>query len=157
MLHIRVVKTKGSSRSVQVYRYRNSKRVIIKHIGSGTTDEEINGLQEKARVFVADYTKQLSLFEEAKPKEEAVLVNQYDYVGIYYTYLYDVLRAVQHQIGYALEVDTMLNDLVVIRIFEPASKLRSIELIETYFGIKHRRQRYYESARKWLDLTRITH
>ena len=152
MLHIRVVKTKGSSRSVQVYRYRNSKRVIIKHIGSGTTDEEINGLQEKARVFVADYTKQLSLFEEAKPKEEAVLVNQYDYVGIYYTYLYDVLRAVQHQIGYALEVDTMLNDLVVIRIFEPASKLRSIELMETYFGIKHRRQRYYESARKWLDL-----
>src|SRR5690606_16225123 len=31
-------------------------------------------------------------------------------------------------------------------------KLRSIELMETYFGIAHRRQRYYESARKWLDL-----
>ena len=152
MIHIRVVKTKGNSRSVQVYRYRNSKRVIIKHIGSGTTDDEIYGLEEKARMFIADYTKQLFLFEEAKPKEEAVLLNQCDYVGMYYTYVYDVLRAVQHQIGYALEADTMLNDLVVIRIFEPASKLRSIELMETYFGIKHRRQRYYESARKWLDL-----
>lgn len=152
MLHIRVVKTKGMSRSVQVYRYKKSKRVIIKHIGSGTTDAEINALNEMARVFIADYTKQSYLFEEAKPKEEAVLISQCQYIGVYYTYFYDVLRAIQHQIGYALEVDTLLNDLVVIRVFEPASKLRSIELMETYFGIKHRRQRFYESARRWLDL-----
>jgi transposase len=66
--------------------------------------------------------------------------------------LYDVIRALQHQIGYALIVDTLLSDLVVMRIFEPASKLRSIELMETYFGIKHRRQRYYESVHRWLDL-----
>lgn len=152
MLHIRVVKTKGNSRSVQVFRYRKSKRVIIKHIGSGTTEEEINILIEMARVFIADYTKQSYLFEDDKPKEDAVLISQCQFKGIYYTYLYDVLRAVQHQIGYALELDTFLNDLVVIRIFEPASKLRSIELIDTYFGIKHRRQRFYESAPKWLHL-----
>jgi transposase len=152
MLHIRIVKTKGNSRSVQVYRYRNSKRVIIKHIGSGTTDEEIMALEEMARVFISDYTKQSYLFEETKPNEEAVLISQCEYIGIYYTYLYDVLRAVQHKVGYALEVDALLNDLVVMRIFEPASKLRSIELMETYFGIRHRRQRFYESAPKWLNL-----
>ena len=128
MLHIRIVKTKGNSRSVQVYRYQNSKRVIIKHIGSGTSDKEIKVLEEMARVFISDHTKQSYLFEEAKPREEALLISQCEYLGIYYTYLYDVLRAVQHQIGYALAVDTLLNDLVVIRIFEPASKLRSIEL-----------------------------
>jgi len=152
MLHIRIVKTKGNSRSVQVYRYQNSKRVIIKHIGSGTTDEEINVLEEMARVFISDHTKQSYLLEEAKPREEAVLISQCEYLGIYYTYLYDVLRAVQHRIGYALAVDALLNDLVVIRIFEPASKLRSIELMESYFGIRHRRQRFYESARRWLNL-----
>ena len=152
MLHIRVVKTKGNSRSVQVYRYQDTKRVIIKHIGSGTSDEQINALEEMARLFIADLTKQSYLFEESEPKQEAVLISQCKYIGIYYAYLYDVLRAVQLQIGYALVVDTLLNDLVVMRIFEPASKLRSIELMETYFGIKHRRQRYYESARKWLDL-----
>jgi transposase len=152
MLHIRVVKTKGDSRSVQVYCYRKSKRVIIKHIGSGTTNEQIISLEEMARVFIADYTKQVYLFEETKPKDEAVLVSQCEYVGIYYTYLYDVLRVIQHQIGYTLTVDSLLNDLVVMRIFEPASKIRSIELLETYFGINHRRQRYYESARKWSNL-----
>ena len=152
MLHIRTVKTKGNSRSVQVYRYQNSRRVIIKHIGSGTSEEEIAAMNEMAKVFIADYTRQSYLFEESKPNAEAVLVSQCEYVGIYYTYLYDVLRSVQHQIGYVLKPDALLNDLVVMQIFEPTSKLRSIELMETYFGIKHRRQRFYESARKWLDL-----
>lgn len=152
MLHIRVIKTKGTSRSVQVYCYKNSKRVIIKHIGSGSSDEQITALQEMARVFIAGHTKQSYLFEETKPNEEAVLVSQCDYIGIYYTYLYDVLQAVQHQIGYTLLADSLLNDLVLIRIVEPASKLRSLELMDTYFGISHRRQRFYESALKWLDL-----
>ena len=75
MLHIRVVKTKGKSRSVQVYRYQDSKRIIVKHIGSATTDEEIVLLEEMARVLIADYTKQSYLFEQARPKEEAVLVS----------------------------------------------------------------------------------
>lgn len=107
MLHVRVVKTKGKSRSVQVFRYQNSNRVIIKHVGSGISDEEIKALEEMARVLIADYTKQFYLFEETKPQEEFVLVSQCEYIGVYYTYLYDVLRAVQHQIGYALELDTL--------------------------------------------------
>ena len=152
MLHIRQVKTKGLSRSVQVYRYQNSNRVIIKHIGSGTTNEEILCLEEMARVFISDYTKQLYLFEDTKPNEESILVSQCEYVGIYYTFLYDVLRAIQHQVGYTLAADSLLNDLVIIRILEPSSKLRSIELIAAYFGIVHRRQRFYESAPKWLIL-----
>lgn len=137
---------------MQVYRYKNSKRVIIKHIGSGSSDEQITALQEMARAFIAGHTKQSYLFEETKPNEEAVLVSQCDYIGIYYTYLYDVLQAVQHQIGYTLLADSLLNDLALIRIVEPASKLRSLELMDTYFGISHRRQRFYESALKWLDL-----
>lgn len=61
MLHIRTVRTKGNSRSVQVYYYRKGKRVIVKHIGSGTTEEEIVGLNEMARLFIADTTRDLPL------------------------------------------------------------------------------------------------
>ena len=39
-----------------------------------------------------------------------------------------------------------------IRILEPASKLRSIELLEQYFGIQHHRQRFYDLAPQWLNL-----
>ncbi len=152
MLHYRIIKTKGKSHSVQVYYYRNSRRVIVKHIGSGTTDDELASLEQMARVFISDYAKQSYLFEEDKPREDSILLSHCEYLGVYHTFLYDVLRGVQHLIGYTLTVDSLLCDLVVMRVFEPASKLRSIELMETYFGIKHRRQRFYESATAWLKL-----
>ncbi len=43
-------------------------------------------------------------------------------------------------------------DLVNMRMAEPTSKLRSIELLDEYFGIKHRRQSYYQTAPQWLSL-----
>ena len=150
MLHYRVVKTKGNSRSVQVYRYNKGKRVIIKHIGSSTCEEEITSFKEMAKLYIVDCTKQAYLFETEKPREDAVLVQQCEFIGIHYTYFYDVIRALQHDLGYTLHCDTLLNDLVIMRIFEPSSKLRSIELLEHYFGIKHRRQRFYDSAKNWI-------
>jgi hypothetical protein len=152
MLYVRVVKTKGGSHSVQVIRYENSKRVIVKHIGTGSADEEINALSEIARSYIEDISQQLSLFAAVQLPDSVVMLSQCEYLGFYYTFLYDVLSAIQTQIGYTSQIDGMLNDLVIMRIVEPSSKLRSIELMETYFGIRHRRQRYYESALKWLEL-----
>ncbi len=48
-----------------------------------------------------------------------------------------------------------LRDLVTIRILEPASKLHSIELLNDYFAIHHRRQSYYKEAPQWLHLKDI--
>ena len=42
--------------------------------------------------------------------------------------------------------------LEVTTLLQPTSKLRSIELLETYFGIKHLRQNYYKEALKWHSL-----
>ena len=78
--------------------------------------------------------------------------SQCEYHGFYYTFLYEILYAIQRRLGYTEVADDMLNDLAIMRILEPASKLRSIELMESYFGIHHRRQRYYESARRWIEL-----
>lgn len=152
MLHIRVVNTAGSSRAVQLIRYSNNRRIIVKHIGSGKTDEEILVLCEVASEYIKDAEIQISIFPEPKSGKEILLVEQCEYLGFYYTFLYDILYKIQSQIGYVHTTDMLLIDLVIIRIIEPASKLRSIELMETYFGIRHRRQRYYESALQWLGL-----
>ena len=152
MLYVRVIKTKSGSRSVQVVRYENRRRVIVRHIGSGSCDEEIITLTEIARSYIHDLSGQPSLFSDNQTLYDIVGLSQLEYLGFHYTFLYDVLYSIQTKIGYASLVDSLLNDLVIMRILEPASKLRSIELMETYFGIRHRRQRYYESALKWLKL-----
>ncbi|MBS1746549.1 MAG: IS1634 family transposase [Bacteroidetes bacterium] len=46
----------------------------------------------------------------------------------------------------------LLQDLVVIRLFEPASKLRSLELLKQYFDINHSRKTYYKIAPKCIEL-----
>lgn len=117
MLHIRITKSKGKYQYVQVYRYEEGKRVIVKHIGSGTTQEEIKSLIEMAKVFINDISKQTYLFEEGKPQEDSVLLSQCEFIGVYYRYFYEVIRAIQHHIGYGFSIDPLLNDLVVMRIF----------------------------------------
>ena len=65
---------------------------------------------------------------------------------------YDTIQRLIAQIGFTELTSHLFKDLVTIRILEPASKLRSIALIETYFGIQHRCQNYYKEAKKWISL-----
>ncbi len=152
MLRVRIISTKVGSRSVQVVRYADGKRYIIKHIGTGNTEEELSALKQVAFSHVEELSRQSSLFPDAKSPGDVMMLNQCEYHGFYYTFLYEVLRIIQARLGYTAVADDMLNDLTIMRILEPASKLRSIDLMESYFGIRHRRQRYYESARRWLEL-----
>lgn len=71
---------------------------------------------------------------------------------VYYSFLYEVIFELIQQIGFDRIKNQLLLDLVAIRMAEPASKLRSVDLLDSYFGIKHRRQSYYESTPKWLEL-----
>ena len=152
MLRVRIISTKVGSRSVQIVRYADGKRYIVKHIGTGNTDEELSALKQVALIHVEELTRQSSLFPDVNSPKDVMMLNQCEYHGFYYTFLYEVLRTIQARLGYTVVADDMLNDLTIMRILEPASKLRSIELMESYFGIRHRRQRYYESARRWLEL-----
>jgi transposase len=73
-------------------------------------------------------------------------------VGFYYRFYYDTIQRLITQLGIEELTSTLFKDLITIRILEPASKLSSIVLLETYFGIKHRRQNYYKEAAKWNSL-----
>jgi hypothetical protein len=76
MLHVRVVKIKAGSQSVQVIRYENGRRVIVKHIGTCRTDEEIIALTEIARSYIEDPSQQPSLFANAKLPDAVVMLSQ---------------------------------------------------------------------------------
>jgi hypothetical protein len=152
MLRVRVTSTKVGSRSVQIVRYADGKRYIVKHIGSGHTDQELNALKEIAITHIEELSRQSRLFADIKSLEDVVTLSQCEYHGFYYSFLYEILYSILSRLGYTQVADDMLTDLTIMRILEPASKLRSIELMESYFGIRHRRQRYYESARQWLEL-----
>lgn len=149
-MKIRVVKTASKAKAVQVVRYQNNKRIILQHIGSAHTKEALNDLMILAEEWIKDYTRQLSIFPDENPNR-LLHLNHSTFIGIKYHFFYNQIRAIQDMIKLD-DLPALLNDLVTIRIFEPASKLRSLELMEQFFGICHSRKAYYKMAPSCIDL-----
>jgi transposase len=151
MLSIRVIKTGSGASAVQVVYYRNRRRVVFKHIGSARNNQELDSLKLVAQDLIKNSFVEIPLFEDVK-LDNLLYLDKCEFLGVYSTFLYEVICDVISQIGLDKIKKQLLLDLIVIRIVEPASKLRSIELLGSYFGIKHRRQSYYQSAPQWLAL-----
>ena len=151
MYKIRQIKYSKNSTSIQVYKIENRKRIIVRHIGTARNEEENINLLALANDFIENASKQLGLFNSGSTNT-ILNLNQTEFIGIRYNFLYELISKILITIGIDKIKNQLLIDLVILRMIEPASKLRSIELLEEYFGIKHRRQVYYESAPQWSNL-----
>ncbi len=151
MYKIRQIKYSSNSISVQVYKIEKRKRVIVRHIGTAHNEQEKLGLIQVANDFIEKISKQFLLFENSQ-SNNILYIDQTEFIGTHYVFLYELISKLITKIGFDKLQNKLFLDLVVMRMIEPSSKLRSIELLEEYFGIKHRRQNYYESAPQWLIL-----
>lgn len=148
-MKIRVVKTASGASAVQIVQYKNNKRIIVQHIGSSHTGEGIEELKLMATEWIKDNSAQLSFFSDESPSK-LLHLNHCSFLGVRYNFFYKEINKIQGVIGLK-KLPQLLKDLITIRIFEPASKLRSLELIEHYFGIHHNRKTYYKMAPDWLN------
>ena len=149
MFHTRKVKTSSGATAIQVVRYENRKLVVAKHIGSAHSKEEILVLLRNADHWIKTEGGQ-GLLLDTEPKETRKLINldTAEYLGVTYKFAYEVLSAVISRLGFTDLNNPLCTDLVLIRIFEPASKLRSVELLRKYFGITHGLRQVYETLPK---------
>ena len=82
MLKIRVVKTASNSRAVQIVYYTNRKTKIFKHVGSGSSDEQI----EELKLIAVDLINSTSPFIpfDTEPKFHNLFsVEKCDFIGTY--------------------------------------------------------------------------
>lgn len=149
-MKIRVVETASKAKAVQVVRYQNNKRFVLRHIGSARTEEGLSDLMVLAEEWIKDYSKQLSIFPDENPNK-ILHLNHCTFVGVKYHFFQKQIHSIQEKIKLD-EFPALLNDLVAIRIFEPASKLRSLELMEQFFSIRHSRKNYYKIAPNCIEL-----
>lgn len=125
------------SGSFHLLKFKNRKRLVVIHIGY-----EVTILSNNAERWITEQTKQISLF--TKQEERFISLEQFEYLGFQYTFLYETLYKLQARLSYTYFGNKLLNDLVTIRIIYPFSKLRSFELLNTYFNINYRRQTLYQ-------------
>ncbi len=142
MYKVRKIKTASGKTAVQVVLYQNNKRDIIKHIGSASSNHGLKVLEEEARAFIEEKTP--SLFNHlSKPPLEIV--------GTKHRLLYECLSQRHQQIFKNIN-HKLLQDLCIIRITEPASKMQSLRLLKRYFGVEYSLENLYRKLPNILKL-----
>ncbi len=148
MYHVRKTKTASGATAVQVVRYQARRTIICVHIGSAHDNEKVVLLEHEARKWIENSTGQEALFpasEKGKQKETILLVNKSQYLGVKYTFLYEVLSQQLHFFSFHALENQLLFDLALLRIVQPTSKLSSLKLLSTMFGIVYPRGHLYEA------------
>ena len=137
-LSIRTIRTGSGATALQIVRYVKRKRVVIRHIGSANTDDELAVLWQKAETIREQLCAQPSLF----PFDQQKPILHADHLALQsvthqfaLTFLRDCFRICG--LGF---LNLLYQDLAIMRIIEPASKLRTLELLERYFGLSYARR-----------------
>ncbi|WP_423129995.1 IS1634 family transposase [Gaoshiqia sp. Z1-71] len=143
-MFVRRKANKTGSVSVHVIDKSQRRYRVIKSFGTGRTEAEIVRLEEKARQYIREQTgMSLSLFEdEDEIKLEGFLSNisnsQIQVIGpeLVFGTLYD-------RVGYGRIDNELFRHLVITRLFNPGSKLKTIDYLLRYQGIVYNISRIY--------------
>lgn len=151
MFSIRKVKTKSGATAIQVVQYIGHGCKIFKHIGSSKDDLEVDLLKEAAQSWISAKTAQTILFSEQSQK--VLIVDMGECVAVTHSFSYQFFISCFKECGLSI-LPPLLLDLAVMRLIEPTSKQRAIELLSHYFGI-HYSQRFYRNIPKFISLKSV--
>lgn len=137
-LTIRKVRTGSGAIAVQVVRYVKRKCVIVRHIGSGNTDDELTVLWQEGEAVREQLCFQPSLF--ARDKQKSILHAEHlTLKSVTHQFAYNFLKSCSRVCGLDF-LNPLYQDLALMRIIELTSKLRTLELLEGYFGLSYARR-----------------
>lgn len=135
----RKVKTKSGATAVQIGFYQKDRKFkLTKHLGSSTIPDKINELIGIAQEYIQSHSPQLKL--DFNPQSKEIMFTrgiqmQSKSLELAYKYLNNIYR----RVGFEELDNQILKNFVLIRILEPASKIKSIELLKKYFGIEYKK------------------
>jgi transposase len=142
MPYVKVSTSKSGAWTVQLATKNYGKSVILRHIGSAHNPAELKRLKDIARQELErPALGQLDLFTTRLDLDRVrVTAHKPEYLERIIKHYYQTMGF--NELGPAL-----LFDLVLMRIYQPCSKLRSLRILETQFG----RSYSFQTAYRLLD------
>lgn len=135
---IRRVKTHSGATAIQVGSYRGKLFQLTKHIGSSKDSDKITELIGVAQEFIRSHSPQMEL--NFNPASKEILFKKGIYVeksSLEEAYAY--LNAVYVKLGFSALNNDILKHFSMIRVLEPASKTKSIILLQKYFDVTYKK------------------
>jgi len=144
---IRRVKTHSGATAIQVGSYRDKLFQLTKHIGSSKDTKRIIELVSMAEEYIRSHSPQLALnfntaseeilFKKGIHVEKSCLEEAYTYLSAVYT-----------KLGLSTLESDILKHFSMMRVLEPASKAKSIILLQKYFDITYRKTTVFRELAK---------
>jgi len=148
---IRKVKTASGSTAIQVGYYQGKRFQLKKHIGSSKDNEKIAELITIAQKHISSNSPQIEL--NFNPQSDEILFKrgikaQDSRLDTAFNYLEEIYS----KVGFNRIRSEILKHFVMIRVLKPASKVKSILLLEKYFGISYKKTTVFRRLSKLVDL-----
>ena len=150
MLRIRTTKLSSGNTAVQVVHRYHHKTEVVKHIGTGRSEKELNQLKELANTYIRTNKTMPPLLPNAFGRSETddlVSLKHLQFTAFTHAFAYEFLSLFYQHNRFNTIENTLLKNLSMLRVIEPASKLRSVELLSKYFHISYPINRVYEQLR----------
>lgn len=145
------MKLPSGATAIQIGRYSGKRFLLTKHIGSGREQEKIDELVKIAATHIRSHASQLAI--NFNPQSEEILFKR----GITVTestlseaYVY--LEQIYIKIGFSNLQSECLKHFAMIRVLEPASKAKSLLLLEKYFDITYKKTTAFRELEKLVEL-----
>ena len=146
-LHTRTVKTASGKRAVQVVRYSGKKREIVKHIGSADTENSFRALESTAVRYIEEHNPQTPLFQSSR---RLVDLDHLRLEHVSHLFAREKLHACAQACGLSF-LHPLYLDLACMRIIEPSSKLRAIDLLRRHFNVVYSERTVYRLLRQFVS------
>lgn len=146
-MRTRIVPTASGKKAIQVISKLHGKVTVHKHIGSYSNSEEKLQLLKKAEKFIIKTTGQTNFFDivsSIRPFEIAITQSRPKF-------LYEFLSAIYDKLGLGTFPDSLIKDLVLARIYQPASKRETSEIMADVFGKGYTLKTVYRHLKKGLQ------
>lgn len=153
MFNVRTTKTASSKTAVQVVLREDHQTKIIRHVGTAQNKEDLVNLLKYAHQFVREQNRTIPLFEEEKDNNHHFISVENLHVSrAIHRFAYELLSSVYDKNGFGILDCKLLQNLVIMRIIEPASKLRSLYLLAKYFDIHFSENDVYKNLSSFVSL-----
>lgn len=147
-MRTRIVPTASGKKAIQVVSKHNGKVTVHKHIGSYSDQEEKVKLLKQAEKYITENTGQENIFDLLKtfrPSDIAISES-------HPLFVYQLLSAIYDKLGLRDFPDELIKDLIIARIYQPASKLETAEILNDLFGRKYILKTVYRHLKKGLKM-----
>ena len=134
-MFIRKNKNRNNSISVQVISKKSGKYKIVKTLGTGRTEEEIEILYQRAKQYIQENEGTINLFVN---RDDALIESylstikngQIQVIGpeLIFGKIYD-------SIGFEKLKEELFRHLVITRLYHPGSKLKTIDYLYRFMGV----------------------